>query len=76
MQDQLLERYTSDPSTGGYGIYLVIWYGKGGNGCTLPPEGLGIDTPSTAVELQMALEAIKPDPRFAVLVMDVSKPHD
>ncbi|MCH7692857.1 MAG: hypothetical protein IID50_05375 [Proteobacteria bacterium] len=76
MRDQLLERYTDDPSTGGYGIYLVIWSGKGGNGCKSPPKELGIDTPKTAMELQAALEAIKPDPRFVVRVIDVSRPHD
>jgi len=76
MRDQLLERYTNDPKTGGYGIYLVIWHGKGGNGCKTPPKKLGIDTPTTAMELQAALEAIKPDPRFVVRVIDVSKPHD
>ena len=76
MKDQLLELYANDPNTGGYGIYLVIWHGMGGNGCKSPPKELGIDKPRTAMELQMALEAIKPDPRFVVRVIDVSKPHD
>lgn len=76
MRDQLLERYTNDPNSGGYGIYLVIWHGKRGDGCKSPPKELGIDNPTTAMELQAALEAIKPDPRFVVRVIDVSKPHD
>lgn len=76
MQDQLLERYTNDPNTGGYGVYLVIWHGKGGNGCKTPPKESGIDTPTTAMELLAALEAIKPSPLFVVRVIDVSKPHD
>lgn len=76
MNDQLLPRYANDPKTGGYGIYLVFWYGKAGNGCTSPPKEFGIGAPTTAPELQAALETRKPDPRFIVRVIDVSKPHD
>jgi hypothetical protein len=76
MRDQLSKRYANDPKTGGYGIYLVVWYGKQGNGCTHPPEDLDIAPPITARDLREALEAIKPDARFAVRVVDVSKPHD
>lgn len=76
MKDQLLERYANDPKTGGYGIYLVIWHGDHGNGCKPPPKKLAIDKPITATELQTALEAIKPDPRFVVRVIDVSKPNE
>lgn len=76
MQDQLLERYTNDPITGGYGIYLVIWHGRDGNGCKSPPRELGIDKPTTATELWAALDTIKPDPCFVVRVIDVSKPQN
>lgn len=75
MPDQLLKLYANDPKAKGHAIYLVIWFGKDGNGCTAPPEPLGIEKPKTADELQIALEAIKPDPRFSVRVIDVSKPH-
>ena len=76
MRDQLLVRYANDPNTGGYGIYLVIWHGKGGNGCKPPPKELGIDKPTSAIELQTALEGLKPDARFVVRAIDVSKPHE
>ena len=76
MRDQLLERYTNDPKTGGFGIYLVIWYGNRGNGCKSPPKELCIETPTTAMELQAALEANRPDSRFVVRVIDVAKPQE
>jgi hypothetical protein len=76
IQNQLQEFYANDPKTGGYGIYLVIWYGKGGKGCKTPPKSLAIGTPTTATELQAALEDIKPSQLFIVRVIDVSKPHD
>lgn len=75
MPNQLMERYANDPKTGGYGIYLVIWFGDQGNGCKSPFKELGIDKPTTPLELRAALEAIKPNPRFIVRVIDVSKPH-
>ena len=28
MHDQLIEGYASDPETGGFGIYLVFWFGR------------------------------------------------
>ena len=28
VQNQLIAKYTLDPATGGYGIYLVFWFGK------------------------------------------------
>lgn len=76
MRDQLLARYTNDPSTGGYGVYVVLWYGIAGNGCQSPPTGFSIETPKSASELQAALEKIKPDTRFVVRVIDVTKPHE
>ena len=30
-RNQLIAKYTSDPATGGYGIYLVFWFGKEGH---------------------------------------------
>ena len=76
MTDQLLGLYANDPRTGGYGIYLVLWHGKDGNGCNSPPKELGINKPQTPMELQAALDKLKPDTRFVVRVIDVSKPHN
>ena len=28
MRNQLIAKYTIDPDTDGYGIYLVFWFGK------------------------------------------------
>ena len=27
-RDQLIAKYTANPATGGYGIYLVLWFGE------------------------------------------------
>ena len=27
-RDQLVAKYTQDPATGGYGIFLVLWFGE------------------------------------------------
>ena len=35
LHDQLIARYTQDPATDGYGIYVVLWFGAGGP----PPPG-------------------------------------
>ena len=71
LQDQLIARYTSDPATGGHGIYLVFWFG-GGAKMPLPPQG---QRPAGPVELKEQLEAqLAPNDkrRIAVCVVDVS----
>ena len=72
LRSQLIGRYTTDPATGGYGIFLVLWFG---NDVTKPPpDG---NRPATPEELQRRLardltpvEARK----VTVVVMDVTKP--
>ena len=76
MNDQLVARYANDPKTEGYGIFLVLWFGDKGNGCKKAPKYMGIETPKTAKELQVALEANVPNRLIRVCVIDVSKPHD
>ena len=69
-RNQLLERYSIDPATGGYGIYLVLWFG---GDCTQPPPA-GV-RPENPVELQSRLEAgLTEDERrkVSVVVVDVS----
>ena len=71
LQDQLIARYTSDPATGGHGIYLVFWFG-GGAKMPLPPHG---QRPVSPVELKEQLEAqLATDDklRISVCVVDVS----
>ena len=70
MQDQLIRRYTIDPATGGYGIYLVFWFGPGDT--QTPPSG---PRPASPQELQEKLEAtLTADQvrKISVCVVDVS----
>lgn len=68
-----LPQYTNDASTGGYAIYLALWFGKDGNRCTSSPAGVA--KPSTSIELKASLEALVTEPKVAVMVLDVSKPN-
>ena len=70
IRSQLIEQYTRDLETGGYGIYLVFWFGEGG--LTPPPTGR---PPATPEELQTRLEATLTEDealKIEVLVADVS----
>ena len=71
MRNQLIAKYTIDPNTDGYGIYLVFWFGKDR---TQPsPSGT---RPANAEELKERLEAtLSPDEarKISVCVIDVSR---
>ena len=72
LRGQLIGRYTTDPATGGYGIFLVLWFGEDQK--TRPPDG---NRPATPDELQQRLEKdLTPDEarKVSVVVMDVTKP--
>ena len=47
LRDQLITKYTTDPATDGYGIYLVFWFGE--ERTTSPPSG---HRPRSAQELR------------------------
>ena len=72
LRSQLIGQYTTDPATGGYGIFLVLWFG---NDVTKPPpDG---NRPATPEELQRRLERdLTPVEarKVTVVVMDVTKP--
>ena len=72
LRNQLIAKYTIDPNTDGYGIYLVFWFGKER---TQPsPSGT---RPTNAEELKERLEAtLSPDEarKISVCVIDVSRP--
>ena len=73
LQNQLIERYTRDPETGGYGIYLLFWFGK--EKSQLPPFGI---RPADAKDMKEKLEAtLLPDQarKISVCVIDVSRPE-
>jgi hypothetical protein len=74
MHDQLMARYTTDPATDGYGIYLVLWFADSDKPATRNPDG---SRPSTPEELQRRLEQrLTADEarKITVIVMDVTKP--
>ena len=70
-ESQLMTKYTIDPATGGFGIYLVYWFGKD---CTpRSPQGT---RPATAKELRRQLESSLTEEdrhRISICVIDVSK---
>ena len=71
-RNQLIAKYTSDPATGGYGIYLVLWTGE--TEIAGAPSG---PPPSTAEELRERLQANLSEEearKISVCVVDVSPP--
>ena len=71
-RNQLVAKYTSAPTTSGYGIYLVFWLGED----EMPPPPTGAP-PSGPGELRQRLEAILSDAerrKISVVVIDVSRP--
>lgn len=77
VRDQLVPKYNRDPATGGYGIFVVLWFGD--------PDRTQVDEkgerPSTPEELRHRLEAgvnaqlpYEQARKIAVRVIDVSKP--
>ena len=74
MHRQLIKYYTADPATGGFGIYLVFWFGS--QFTQAPPEG---NRPASIEELQKRLQATlsaEQSRKISVCVIDVSKPGD
>ena len=76
-RDQLVAKYTSDPATGGYGIFVVLWFGDAEK---TPLDETG-KRPRSPEELQRRLEAriarqLAPEQarKIAVRVIDVTKP--
>ena len=70
MHGQLMGSYASCPETGGFGIYLVFWFGP--ELTMLPPEG---DRPESAEELKERLQdllTIDQARKVSVCVIDVS----
>ena len=70
LRAQLMAQYTSDPATGGYGIYLVFWFGAGK--IPRPPQG---NPPTSPQELREQLEEDLTEAerrKISVYVVDVS----
>jgi hypothetical protein len=72
IKKQLIAKYTRDPSAGGYGIFLVFWFGA--DKTKLSPEG---QRPGTAQKLEERLRAtLSSDEsrKISICVIDVAKP--
>lgn len=70
-KNQLIAKYTKDPETDGYGIYLVFWFGK--ELCKRPKSG---PRPETADELKKLLHDNLADDqkrKISICVIDVEK---
>ena len=69
--EQLVPKYTRDPKSDGYGIYLVFWFGAD-NMRVVSPDG---DIPQESIELKNLLEK-RLDPelskRIHVVIIDVA----
>jgi len=73
IEDQLIARYTRDPRSGGYGIFLVLWFGAD-HLRRSPPSGT---RPRTREELRRMLEGLLIQEQrrtVTVIVVDVSAP--
>lgn len=75
IEDQLIAKYTTDPETAGYGIYVVLWFGPDIEGYRLHPTDRS--RPRTPDELECRLiESLSHQQRrrIGVVVLDVTKP--
>ena len=71
LHNQLVKYYVSDPATGGFGIYLVFWFGPERT-ASAPPDG---ERPNSPHELKAILqESLSPEQarKISVCVIDVS----
>lgn len=72
-RDQLIAQYASAPATGGYGIYLVFWFGK--EHTQRSSDGT---LPTTPGELREQLQdTLTPEEtrKITICVIDVSRPN-
>lgn len=74
LRNQLIARYTRDPGSDGYGIYLIFWFGP--NLCKRLPNGPAPETPDALREQLLAVANLSPEERrkISIRVIDVSKP--
>ena len=75
IEEQLIAKYTTDPETGGYGVYVVLWFGSDIDGYRRHrTDG---DCPETPDELERRLNeslSYEQRRRISVVVLDVTKP--
>ncbi len=77
IKNQLIAKYTRDPGTDGYGIYLVFWFGEA-EGCK--PTPASGTRPKSPKEVRRALIdslsnlSVSERRKISVIVINVSKP--
>ena len=75
IQDQLIAKYCIDPDSGGFGIYVVFWFG---NRQECRPKSRDGVQPESAVELEKLLNETLTAPNrqeITVVVVDVANPQ-
>lgn len=74
VSEQLVPRYTRDPGSQGYGVYLVLWFGT--DRVTAPPRPLARPTSASELE-QMLTDRLSEmeQPLIKICVVDVAAPN-
>ena len=71
--DQLIPRYTRDPRSDGYGVYVVFWHGPE-HARRRTPAGKPPDTPDELQDRLTQQLAVDVQRKISVIVLDVSPP--
>ena len=74
IRNQLIKKYAVDPATGGYGIYLVFWFGVDPAAQPHPAAGHP-DNPERMRELLETSLSASERRKISICVIDVSPPH-
>ena len=74
IEKQLIAKYLRDPRTGGYGIYLVLWFGPD-HLRRAPPSGTRPESPDELRDRLIRLLPREHRRSVTVLVIDVSAPE-
>ena len=73
-REQLIEKYTTDPKTSGYGIYLVLWHDE--NGTPKPLDGTPRPTtPETLKQHLVNSLAADETRKIRIIALDVTPPQ-
>lgn len=76
IRTQLISKYAIDPGTGGYGIYLVFWFGNTEHCNPTPPPSGTIPTGPAELEERLKLSlSSREKNKIQVCVIDVAKPN-
>ena len=71
-RDQLEANYTRDPDSGGYGIYLVLWFGR--DRTPVPSSGRRPETAAAFEQHLLAAIGTEHTNKISAVVIDVSRP--